>query len=1172
MRPGSLPPILQATFEQSTKSSSQYVQLFEELSLNVRSCATGLQPERGSEPSWYEPDFSTEFQSKKVQGEDIRKAVLLALDLRQQLSVSGPFALKCVGLFIEGDIDLSKLDIPFSIRLVCCQINGALILDRASVSTLDLSGSVFKNGISASYINVKGAFRGRRLVSSGPVDFGGANVAGACDLTDSVVFPVEKPSRLTAYVADRSMLNFSLATLGKDFRFARARLYGGINLRGAEIHGMLFMSDAVIRCPLAYLELLLDEAAGAAGHVRLAERRKNSTSFTAARASMHADEDIAKILHSITDKTTSVADSFTIRAETLGGASVADRLNASDNPLIAILLDEERQVAESAIRAEGLNIGGSLHGNGMRISGRVRLKALKSGAGVSFNGSSFRTARSIKADIVALTKDLKRVDHPSLERILIWAEQASSESVVAFRKEWALDLRDAKISGPLDLSHDPRRYGGGTPGKPKPTRRNRDEILLKAIIKELWKTGEDPWKFRSLLNREKDETVRKKRTVRKKDLDDFLRFPIDINHDPEHYEFEKQEEELELAASNGVPGSSKDLMLHRATFPPPLSKITPELKVGLLNKLAKVSVLNSTIFQGEIRLVNADINGSLVCKGLIANVIPDHSGAPRRRFLDMKNIKISGDADFSNSFGIDSINAKQAHIAGSVKFSVKPRYDGNRYRYQPIHQRAFFPKRDEDNKPPVPPKLRSLNFERAVIGRDAVFLFDIDNGPNIYLNSASIGAKLLILPAKFGLQLNSKDLANRANRREIPPEPGKTFFFRSLLTALSLQRVFKEHFEAHLLERAKKVSKLPKSIDLRGARADEFTHPASAWPEQDGLLVSGFTYNRTSNLGPFLDPKNSWPDIFYRIEKHQNDVPSHRWAWLVALITITVIVTFYVSPVTVFDYFPGRENTVLIILSCSALVLTYVVGNHTFGIKRSCQSMAVRWLSLQRRHFTPNRLLGSSVPYEPYLRAANSLRSEGHSEEANAVELARLRRRCRDLSWRKNFLERAVMTILNSYIGYGFRPVRATFITIIYFLCTSTIFQYAYQEGILVPIQRYSQSTEQNNFLNIINNASGDKSDLDSELNGSTPFNSVFYTVDMLLPINPVDREVDWVFKVPAQSPADQQTMRRGAACLTPVIPTAAFLLRIVGWALITLLALAIVARLETLYARARID
>ena len=63
-------------------------------------------------------------------------------------------------------------------------------------------------------------------------------------------------------------------------------------------------------------------------------------------------------------------------------------------------------------------------------------------------------------------------------------------------------------------------------------------------------------------------------------------------------------------------------------------------------------------------------------------------GMSSRRVVNMRNAIIEGDVDFSNSIGISSINAKQVHIHGSIKFCERPRFSSKSQRYHPLRKKG----------------------------------------------------------------------------------------------------------------------------------------------------------------------------------------------------------------------------------------------------------------------------------------------------------------------------------------------------------------------------------------------------------------------------------------------------------------------------------------------------
>lgn len=1208
----SLPPILQAAFEQAAGAPS-YIRDFEALTIALRAHVFGLESPINAPASGQHGAR----QRRTYDANDVKKAVVAAANelMRIEPPNAAAASLKLVGVELEGDLDLSKLDLPFSVRLICCHIKGALIVDRSSLVTLDVSGSIVQNGISGNYTKCGGALRARRLVSLGPVDFGGAEIGGSVDLTDSVIYPENSPTHRASYVADRGILNLSLAKLRKDCRLARARIYGGVNLRGCTIDGMLFMNDAVFRCPIAHFELMMDCA------IRLVAEELKQPSFVnrelsiAAKSSMDADLDIAKTLHQSNDH--DPANALTQKVEVLGGASVVRRIWASDrSPEPFRLLQESRRTAESAVRAEGLTVAGPVYALGLRVCGRFRLKGLRCGGGLSFNGSRFRTVRSLRRDIkrrvTAINGDESwegQVKHNTgklMKAILI----ASADPTVGvtpgrkvFRKEYALDLRDAKIGGPLDLAHDPRHR--------RIEKLNCDKVLLRKIAEALCKSGEDPVKFIPVFTASKTGRDAKHH----KGSDDQLLVEsleaIAVDCDPEYYALEKAEEtalrnkikaeraledtrmehkevadRIEEEKSRGMSEEDllssrnklrrlkakivdcrEELLQARITYVKQLDRFPPEdtskrrvdglndtLATKICDAVEKHGTLNATMVIGEIRLVNAEIRGGLILSSLIANVVEETSrpasntieevgsSGNDRRLINMKNITIKGDVDLTNSIGVSSISAKQAVIRGSVKFCHKPRYSNTMHRYRPLRARAFFPATENTRT--------VINFERCQIGGDGVFLFDRDKGPNLFLASARIGEKLQILPARFGLQISNEDIRKifkHRNRGRNSQEAGGGHVRRSFLTALGLSGHFKSRISEQVLNEMNELSESPPQIDLRGTRVIEFSHPPSAWPKPDGLLIKGLTYERISNLGPIAPAWRSWPRAWSRFHDHLNEVWRHRLAWSIGTIgsISSGLVLFGVAMLpnfraTVRDNIGGLNLLFGVVLVAAGLIyLTLNVREPNRAQDR--HRLATLWLGLQRRHFNTNRVLEDSRPHEPYLQASSVLRGQGHNDAADIVEIERLRERTRDLSLRRNFIPKVLLQALDWFIGYGFRPVRASLVVLTYVLLSSIFFHHAEHSGAIAAQPAATTATI---------------ADVDLS---EKHFNSFWYTLDIFVPMLAAEADVRWVLTTPEGDDLVAWSYHF------------ALVIRFFGWLLITLAILAVAARIETMFARFRL-
>lgn len=184
-----LPPITRSYCEEyhplgAAEPIASYLLEFEELSLVVRKNACDYFKLSDEEKKTFKP------KNCSIEARDINIAIAKIVANREFDRLGSfqslPLCLKIIGATIIGDIDLSNLNIDFSIRLIGCHIIGAVIMDRTQLKTLDLSGSVLERGMSASGIKISGAFRARRTVSHSAVDLGGMRCDGIVDLSDTI--------------------------------------------------------------------------------------------------------------------------------------------------------------------------------------------------------------------------------------------------------------------------------------------------------------------------------------------------------------------------------------------------------------------------------------------------------------------------------------------------------------------------------------------------------------------------------------------------------------------------------------------------------------------------------------------------------------------------------------------------------------------------------------------------------------------------------------------------------------------------------------------------------------------------------------------------------------------------------------------------------------------------
>ncbi|MEO1642483.1 MAG: hypothetical protein AAFR74_04040, partial [Pseudomonadota bacterium] len=468
------PPILQAAFQLDQKAQEREVIAgFEQLTLELRDKV--LRPSALTQ--------ATLNRYAHIKGEDLKRIISDAAETYNAVVARG-YPLQAPtfhfqGIIIEGDLDLSDIELPSSLRLIACHISGCLNLARAKLTTLDLSGSVIKKGVSAPHVTIKGALRLRRTVVTGILDFGAAEICGPMDAADSVCVPVESPPQSVVWVSDRSAVNFGLAQVGKEMRLNRVRWFGGLNLRSIKVAGSLFLTDAIIRSPIAVAEKIVVEST-CAGHQKFLPHQKSSAA---------AERDIARLLHGETateDVTREALENLSLP----GCPSATLGLNKTefDKSLLGRLLFESARVQTTAIRGDGAIIDGVFSADSMRIGGRVRLKKIQVQSALTFSGGHFRTFRSIRETLATYEEKFRENKHSTINdfcnHVISKLDDVDAREPNS-RRQYAIDLRRAKIGASVEFRKDSRKLSD----------RAGDAELAGQISGVLCTMQEDPSKF-----------------------------------------------------------------------------------------------------------------------------------------------------------------------------------------------------------------------------------------------------------------------------------------------------------------------------------------------------------------------------------------------------------------------------------------------------------------------------------------------------------------------------------------------------------------------------------------------------------------------------------------------------------------------------------------------------
>lgn len=574
------------------------------------------------------------------------------------------------------------------------------------------------------------------------------------------------------------------------------------------------------------------------------------------------------------------------------------------------------------------------------------------------------------------------------------------------------------------------------------------------------------------------------------------------------------------------------------------------------------NALKRTIILGQIRLTNATINGDVSFNRTIFNIPGEHKPqnqpppANPKPTIEMRNAIIDGSVDFQESAGVRSIDGLNAHIKGDIRFYTDPKYDQQREDYQKVTHRATLwsdaiKEQEQGNIDPENPP--TINLIGTTIEGSVSLLFHHDHFPSLKLAYAQIAGKLMILPENGWVQHEPEDPDSDPD-----PDPDadtdadtdsrlqkiSSIFLPSLFKIFSDKRVSNTITDKIQPSRNWAKNQIP-TIDLHGLEVPVFVHHPRAWPKQDGLVVSGMRYNATEALGHLYPKPVFWGDVHKNLNRNVR-----IGADIVALIVITIILPlivglFYGVNVNGFDgiffdmwegarniwctqIYPSLDFYALILLLIASLA-SLVFGRLFHPNNARAKSMAVRWLKLQRRHFGTRKVYKDVRPTEAYLRAAIVLRTAGRMTSANEVEIARIGERMQGVSWRKNPLAQGLFKLFYWVIEYGYKPSRAVLFSLAIILLASIAIRC--QAGFFI---------------------------LKDGSSPGAPVPSFFYALDVFVPFLNLGVADTWTPAYP--------TKKIGWHIFCGIIG-----LRILGWVAITLIAMSVATRLETVWAKSRI-
>ncbi len=1057
-----MPPIIQAGYQRSDGNVEDEVRKFERLSLAARSRLLDLNPPvdaAGAFPVIH-PDVIMEAVTETAAllgaecGTSDHEVVNHA---RMQRGYRG--GLQLVGFRIASEpsgavgrqapLRLTNTKLPFSIRLIGCVIESPIFANNCELVSLDLSGSAL-HGFDAHFLRARGSVRLRRMAAFGPVDLASAHIQGHFDATDVVIQALARPEKHRGFAADRGALNLSQAVIESEVYLNRARIWGGLTLKGATVTRSMFMDDAIIRSPVAVVELECCNLAGS--------RLPNWTTTDGESLEDVKNQELDLVRKKIwSDQVTAQPERSRLCHELLQQRGELELKNTTMEHLLA----DSMRARTSAIRADGLKVDGSIFARELRCSGRVRFKYARIMGGLHLEGAWLRsmdaTARTFKRlDAIA--------DQPQLAKLRETLKfgretfEKASRAERPGRDDFALDITEAVIAGNVML-------GAREPG----WARSKIDGVVSAPRCEV--KGKVDFTGAVFCMREKNPAPA----------------------DPLFSETSKEELLPSLPAQVVFDGAivGDDILLVRTM------------------KLRGFSI------------EGAHLQGSL-CFGqtieptqLRADSVPEHAKPLRPRIWVWDRVGALFRAVANEDNGQTQLLARgrALEIGGAI------------------------------------------NLRGAEIDGDAILLFDRMVGPDIRANGAKIHGALSIYPT-----VPSNEISWKTEQRptgSLRSEDLITFSLsdynqRSRAAGDERRRLTSKAFAYNSSEWERRRQE--KRIDLTDAGATTFCHPPMAWPLPEGLLITGFTYGRTSNLGPLA------PYPFF--DGREQAKALTFWAsGLLLFVGLALLAIPFVPPgsphspraVTVMRDFltaAGVGNSWilagLLIFSAGRLLSQNLIPPR---LKRSTP-MAERYLALQvfrrNRYRTRGRIF---APLGPYAQAARSLRKEGRPISADIIEIERLRLRTRMLSSRHHLLTKVALRISDLVSAYGFNITRTVVVAAFMIVIGAMVAQHAYNSDVLIA----------NTPPNAASTSAEGKIPGSAEPTASPRFNPLVHSANTAVPILELKEQTNWEFTNVARLQKRAEVYKFLLWCL-----------QLAGWGLTTAIAASLAVHAENVLTRAK--
>jgi hypothetical protein len=842
----------------------------------------------------------------------------------------------------EAPLDLSNGLLPFSLRLNLCIIEIPLSLSNLNLVTLDLSGSTLV-GVEASFLRARGSVRLRRCYSSAPLDFTGSEIHGHFDASDALLHPFGILPASQSVSGDRGMLNLSQANIDNDVSLRRTIIMGGLSVRGLKTQRSVFLEEAVLLSPLAVLALLFEA------------------------------NDYPDISHLKERLSTPVAQLSFTKPLSIRLKIAANGIGES-NVCLHILMTEDMRVRTSAVRGDGLTIGGSFFARGLKCYGRLRMKYANVSGSLALQSASLISVESQlntfeskgdeihEAQLGTIEKSISEYRKMTYTNLLNKNNEDRSsasnnnnvDDLATGADDYALDLRESHFGGNVRLGFlidEPGSAG------PVPTKVNGVLALDRARIDgDLVLNGvKFQWHCRMI----KADRWKCENSTQSCEQDNPCNSP---------------------ARCALVDYTARDCnRTARLNLEVRQGKRYAILATGLVT-CGDFSLLNSTELNG-LNLSNAKIGGDFAL------------------FDKMQQLKVPARlADAT--VGAPTTNSDQHHPITALE--VKHTATG---------------------------VVGRMELAGAQIAGDCKLLFSTkpNTGPDIRAERIIVSGCLTIAPGV------ATSLTAEAQQQTFDMSPEA---YDQLLIAARKKRVALRAFAAEGLQgrtNAKVNFQRAYRIDLGNAKATFFHHPPPAWPETGQLIITGFHYQRARDSGPLAPlPFQTGGLKYHRHRLMWSLTVTISVALLLGATTLVALL--YGGKIWIFDF--GVIQTRLLVFFFLIAFIYRFFARHTNPNRIETRPMAIDWLNLQtvdKNAYRSNKKPFSKVGHtyhslEAYSTASKALREAGRWISANLVEERRLIMRDEQLSWRGHFFQKFLYLMMNLVNNYGFNLSRPIFL------------------------------------------------------------------------------------------------------------------------------------------------